>query len=176
MWVALEKALASSPIFAFHVEDTNTTNMTINPPRTGVNVLHQTWAIFNTLLFKLFTIFIILLVCLIYPIILSYAKLRRSDLAVSAWALYHIRKIAGCACAGNVFPVMHVGIANPLWWGKRSRHSRRMRNPQFYVSGKRPRNDIDDFLYGCHTNLWGLSLVYQSNRQGSIIYELGEYC
>ena len=24
------------------------------------------------------------------------------------------------------------------WQGKRSRHSRRMRNPQFYVSGKRP--------------------------------------
>ena len=24
------------------------------------------------------------------------------------------------------------------WWGKRSRHSRRMRNPQVYVSGKRP--------------------------------------
>ena len=23
------------------------------------------------------------------------------------------------------------------WWGKRSRHSRRMHNPQFYVSGKR---------------------------------------
>ena len=23
------------------------------------------------------------------------------------------------------------------WWGKHSRHSRRMRNPQFYVSGKR---------------------------------------
>ena len=23
------------------------------------------------------------------------------------------------------------------WWGKRSRHSRRMRNPQFYVSGKK---------------------------------------
>ena len=34
--------------------------------------------------------------------------------------------------------VMHVGIANPRWWGKRSQHSRRMRNPQFYVSGKRP--------------------------------------
>ena len=34
--------------------------------------------------------------------------------------------------------VMHVGIAYPWWWGKRSRHSRRMRNPQFYVSGKRP--------------------------------------
>ena len=34
--------------------------------------------------------------------------------------------------------VMHVGIAYPWWWGKHSRHSRRMRNPQFYVSGKRP--------------------------------------
>ena len=34
--------------------------------------------------------------------------------------------------------VMHVGIANPRWWGKRSRHSRCMRNPQFCVSGKRP--------------------------------------
>ena len=33
---------------------------------------------------------------------------------------------------------MHVGIANMRWRGKRSRHSRRMRNPQFYVSGKRP--------------------------------------
>ena len=34
--------------------------------------------------------------------------------------------------------VMHVGIVNPRFLGKRSRHSRRMRNPQFYVSGKRP--------------------------------------
>ena len=34
--------------------------------------------------------------------------------------------------------VMHVGIANPRWRGKRSRHSWRMHNPQFYVSGKRP--------------------------------------
>ena len=34
--------------------------------------------------------------------------------------------------------VMHVGIANPRWRGKRSRHSLRMRNPQFYASGKRP--------------------------------------
>ena len=33
--------------------------------------------------------------------------------------------------------VMHVRIANPRWWGKRSRHSRCMRNPQVYVSGKR---------------------------------------
>ena len=34
------------------------------------------------------------------------------------------------------------------WWGKRSRHSRRMRNPQFFVSGKRP---IElDFFYIYH--------------------------
>ena len=78
---------------------------------------------------------------------------------------YQIRKIARCACAGNtgnVSPatnfketaslrsrhpsrhvrharaVMHVGIANPRWRGKRSRHSRRMHNPQRYVSGKKP--------------------------------------
>ena len=35
---------------------------------------------------------------------------------------------------------MHVGIANPWWRGKPSRHSRRMRSLQFYVSGKRPVN------------------------------------
>ena len=34
--------------------------------------------------------------------------------------------------------VMHVGISNPRWRGKRSRHSRRMRNPRFCVSGKTP--------------------------------------
>ena len=34
--------------------------------------------------------------------------------------------------------VRHVGMANLRWRGKRSRHSRRMRNPQFYVSDKRP--------------------------------------
>ena len=66
---------------------------------------------------------------------------------VSTWASYQIRTIAGCACArnaGNCFPrhrlqrmrcrhasrhvrharaVMHVGMADPRWWGRRSRHS-----------------------------------------------------
>ena len=37
----------------------------------------------------------------------------------------------------------HVGIANVRWQGKRSRHSRRMHNTQFYVSGKRPMRSID---------------------------------
>ena len=76
---------------------------------------------------------------------------------ISQWASCRIGKIAGCACAGNagnVFlgtklqrkslvsdPGMHHGtfvmIANQRWRGKRSQHSRRMRTPQFYVSGKR---------------------------------------
>ena len=30
------------------------------------------------------------------------------------------------------------GLIRSRWRGKRSQHSRRMRNPQFYVSGKRP--------------------------------------
>ena len=83
--------------------------------------------------------------------------------SVVPWASYQIRKIVCCTCAGNagnVFPrhrlqrkttsyrsrhasrhvrdtraVMHVGIANRRWRGKRSR---RMRNPNFYVSGERP--------------------------------------
>ena len=76
----------------------------------------------------------------------------------------HIRKIEVCACAenaGNISPatvsdlhvyhgtcVMHVPWCMPgsltsgflwiRWRGKRSRHSWRMHNPQFYVSGKRP--------------------------------------
>ena len=82
------------------------------------------------------------------------------------WASCQIRKIAGCACAGNagnVFPrhrgssdpdmhhgtcVTHVPWCMPgsltsiflwsQWRGKHSRHSRRMRKPQFYESVKRP--------------------------------------
>ena len=82
-----------------------------------------------------------------------------------------IRTIAGCACAGNVSPpptsketaswrsrhasrhvrharaVMHVGIANPQLRGKRSWHSRRMRNPQFNASGKRPMTELSSYLF-----------------------------
>ena len=82
------------------------------------------------------------------------------------WASCQIHKIAGCACAGNAggrFPLhrlprkqlvsdpsMHHGTrathvpwcmpGSPTrrWQGKRSQHTRRMRNPQFHVSGKRP--------------------------------------
>ena len=33
---------------------------------------------------------------------------------------------------------MYVGMTNPRWRGKRFQHSRRMRNPWCYVSGKKP--------------------------------------
>ena len=94
----------------------------------------------------------------------------------ATWASYQIRKIAGCACAGNagnVFPpplvsdpdmhhgtfVTHVpwcmpgSLTNCFYWsrwpGKRSRHSRRMHNPQFYVSGKRPIESILPQYHRC---------------------------
>ena len=51
---------------------------------------------------------------------------------VSKWSRHASRHVRDARA------VMHVGIANPRWRGKCSRHFRRMRNPQFYVSGKRP--------------------------------------
>ena len=39
---------------------------------------------------------------------------------------------------------INVGIASPQWRGKRCRHFRRMSNPQFYVSGKRPIDQVGD--------------------------------
>ena len=77
-----------------------------------------------------------------------------TPIEVRAWASYQIRKVAGCACAGNagnVFPRrrlqkkplvsdpgMHVGIAYSRWCGKRSRHSRRMRTRNFTYMARDP--------------------------------------
>ena len=97
---------------------------------------------------------------------LSSSRLRRSSSLIitlmTTRASWQIRKIVGCACAGNVgnvFPatdpdvhhgtcMTHLPWCMPgsltsgflwsRWRGKRSRHSRRMRNPQFYESGRRP--------------------------------------
>ena len=41
-------------------------------------------------------------------------------------------------CVTHAHTMMHVGIANLVWRGWCSRHSRRMHNPFFFVSGKRP--------------------------------------
>ena len=64
------------------------------------------------------------------------------------WVSYQIRKIEGCACAGKAGNVTHVPWCMPgsltsgflcrRRRGKRSRHSRRMLNRQFYISSKRP--------------------------------------
>ena len=100
---------------------------------------------------------------------------------VCTWASCQIRKIAGCACAGNawnVFPatnfkgnrhasrhvhharaVIHIGIANPRGRGKRSRHSRRKRNPQFLVSGKRPIETKDDVTWSLTKPWFNISKI-----------------
>ena len=55
------------------------------------------------------------------------------------------------------------GFPLSRWRGKRSRHSRRMRNAQFYVSGKRPMGDcrLDLFIPGADSiakhQLWASS-------------------
>ena len=86
-------------------------------------------------------------------------------------AFCQIRKIVCCACAGNARNVspaslvsdaeMHhgtymtyvpwcmpgsltSGFILSRWRGKRFRHPRRMRNPQFCISGKRPMNIIHE--------------------------------
>ena len=43
---------------------------------------------------------------------------------------------------------MHVRNANPRWWGKRFRYSRRLRNSQFYLSGNRPMTSSCYFCAG----------------------------
>ena len=43
-------------------------------------------------------------------------------------------------------PVMHVGIGSPRWRGKLSRHSRRIRNLQFYASGKRQMDGLTQHI------------------------------
>ena len=49
------------------------------------------------------------------------------------------------------------------WRGKCSRHSRRVHNPQFYVSGKRPMNE-------------GLHCQHQEYMNNPIIFEYGVMC
>ena len=69
--------------------------------------------------------------------------------------------------------VTHVGIASPRVCGKRSRHPRRMRNPQFYVSGKRPMLTVMNRAASYARNMimrnqhnWKrCKLIYSSNLQ-----------
>ena len=105
----------------------------------------------------------------------------------SLWASLQIRKIAGCACAGNagnVFPVplcmsgsLTSGFLWSLWRGKRSRHSRHMRNPQFYVSGKRPMPQWGLWcqiagLELAHLTVWHLCCAVSLSESVWICYQL----
>ena len=66
-------------------------------------------------------------------------RLQRKPLVTDS-GMHHVNG----TCVRHV-PVMYVRIAYPRLRGKRSRHSRHMRNPQVYVSGKRP----IDRAYAC---------------------------
>ena len=99
----------------------------------------------------------------------------KSSLILQCWPCqrYKTSQMGLLQDAGNVFPpptsretaslrarhasrhmrhardLMHVGIANLRWRGKRSRHSRRMCNRQLYVFSKRP---IQEWFYAAqHT-------------------------
>ena len=62
-------------------------------------------------------------------------------------------------------PVVHVGIVDPRWWRKRSRHSRRMRNPQFHVSDKRPMATLDCPMPANDLLWWGSTYVIETDNQ-----------
>ena len=73
--------------------------------------------------------------------------------------------------------VMHVGIANPRWRGKRSQHSRRMRNQQFYVSGKRPIANMTHWvsLANCEESCVVLLIFTRRfciSRSGFLVYHI----
>ena len=64
------------------------------------------------------------------------------------WPLSDKKPMGFLSDSGHARAVMQAGIANPQRWGRRSRHSRRMRNPYFYGSDKRPMdNDTSSNRY-----------------------------
>ena len=56
------------------------------------------------------------------------------------------------------------------WRGKRSRHSRRMRNPQFYVSGKRSMGQYYGKLLHVMTSTWNPQLYAPSYFTAIIVW------
>ena len=70
-------------------------------------------------------------VFLLFDTVISLVKFFDYTRNSSMPFVYWMKVLNNCA-------VMHVGIANPQWRGKRSLHTWRMRNLQYYVSGKRP--------------------------------------
>ena len=101
---------------------------------------------------------------------------------IGSWTSHQIQKLRIAHASGTVSPpprvcdhnihhgtcVMHVPWCMPgaltsgflwcRWKGKRSRHSRRMHNPQFYVSGKRPMDTVAFIqfkVFPSPVNAWG---------------------
>ena len=77
--------------------------------------------------------------------------------------------------------VMHAGIANPRWRGKRSRHSRRMHNPQSYVSNKRPIVRSPQFQ-GCYLGGYGWNRIILTTAKhknawfwGFAVFVIGDF-
>ena len=63
------------------------------------------------------------------------------------------------------------------WRGKRSRHSRRMRNPQFHVSGKRPIGQITHNAQFCNRNVHTcVHFCYKMVHWGIWSYALWDFC
>ena len=73
---------------------------------------------------------------------ISYYEVSRGNVTSNIWTFVFCVmsniNIASMHHGTHARAVMHVGIVNLRWRGKRSRHSRRIRNSQFYVSAKRP--------------------------------------
>ena len=66
--------------------------------------------------------------------------------------------------------LMHVGIANPLLREKLSRHSRRMRKPKFYVSGKRLMGS-----YGPYSGIIWICYTAQDGEKAALLRNLPSY-
>ena len=66
--------------------------------------------------------------------------------------------------------VMRVGMAHSRWRGKPSRHSRRMRNPQFYVSGKSPM--VVSQYQDNNTSTW-ITIIKMTQCHDSLIFTMG---
>ena len=71
--------------------------------------------------------------------------------------------------------VVHVGIANPRWRRKGSSHTLRMRNPQFYVSGKMPMDEQRHPLKNYSCNNLSKAYWHLNHVCTKVIFELRNY-
>ena len=70
--------------------------------------------------------------------------------------------------------VIHIGIAYSRWRGQRYRHSRRMRNPQFYKSGKMPMQMLST-LQHIFLHHWFIHSYFALNYNKKYGINIGSY-